>query len=72
MLEYAWGEVDWRADLLTPAEPVRDGHLLVSDAPGLGYRLNADVVDAHRLRTPRSGNSSRIVPDRDSPMPVRA
>ena len=62
ILEYAWGEVAWRADLLTPAEPVVDGHLLVSHAPGLGYRLNADVVAAHRVDRPSAADSSRVQP----------
>jgi galactonate dehydratase len=68
ILEYAWGEVHWRADLLLPAEPVRDGYLLVSGAPGLGHRLNPDVVDAHRLTRPRIANSSWVVPGMDRPM----
>jgi len=62
ILEYAWGEVDWRARLLTPAEPVQDGYLTVSEAPGLGYRLNAEVVAAHRRAEPRVADSARVVP----------
>ncbi|TVQ26882.1 MAG: mandelate racemase/muconate lactonizing enzyme family protein [Spirochaetaceae bacterium] len=49
ILEYAWGEVDWRAELTEPGEAIRDGYLSVSDAPGLGYHLNPDVVAAHRV-----------------------
>ncbi len=52
ILEYAWGEVDWRADLLLPREPIEDGYLEVSKAPGLGYRLNPAVIAAHRRETP--------------------
>jgi galactonate dehydratase len=52
ILEYAWGEVDWRADLLLPREPIENGYLEVSKTPGLGYRLNPDVVAAHRRETP--------------------
>ena len=48
-LEFVPGDVEWRASLLTPSEPVFDGWFTVSDAPGLGVRLNSDVVDAHRL-----------------------
>ncbi|MCB0127229.1 MAG: mandelate racemase/muconate lactonizing enzyme family protein, partial [Caldilineaceae bacterium] len=33
ILEYAWGEVDWRAQLLEPAERIEDGYLIVSDEP---------------------------------------
>lgn len=72
VLEYAWGEVDWRADLLMPAEPIRDGYLLVSDAPGLGHRLNPDVVDAHRLARPSVANSSRVVRGMDRPISAGA
>jgi galactonate dehydratase len=49
ILEYAWGEVDWRAELIEPREAIRDGVLSVSDAPGLGYRLNPDAIAAHRV-----------------------
>lgn len=62
ILEYAWGEVDWRADLLTPREPVEDGHLILSDAPGLGCRLNPDVVAAHRAAAPGAADSARVRP----------
>ena len=62
ILEYAWGEVDWRADLLTPAEPVEDGHVLVSDRPGLGYRLNPDIVARQRVAQASAADSSKVVP----------
>ena len=48
ILEHAWGEVDWRADLLDPPERVVDGHLLLSDRPGIGHRLNPQMVAAHQ------------------------
>jgi len=60
VLEYAWGEVDWRADLITPREPVQDGYLIVSDTPGLGYRLNMDVVAAHRREVPSTVDSTKV------------
>ena len=60
ILEYAWGEANWRADLLTPREPVVDGYLRISDAPGLGYRLNPDVVAAHRLNMASMQDSTRV------------
>ena len=61
ILEYAWGEVDWREGLLTPTEPVEEGHLLVSDAPGLGYRLNPEILDMHRVATLTTVDSSKVV-----------
>lgn len=60
ILEYAWGEVDWRADLLSPSEPVQNGHLLVSDRPGLGYTLNPDVLAAHRRSEADTRDSSKV------------
>ena len=48
ILEYAWGEVSWREALLDPPEPIVDGMLRLSDRPGLGHSLNADVLEAHR------------------------
>lgn len=40
ILEYAFGEVDWRHTLIEPAEQFVDGYVEVSDAPGLGVRLS--------------------------------
>jgi galactonate dehydratase len=65
ILEYAWGEVGWRSELLTPAEPIQDGHLLLSSRPGLGYCLNSEVVARHRQAEPRAADSSRVVPGLD-------
>ncbi len=60
ILEYAWGEVDWRADLITPREPVQDGYLTVSDTPGLGYELNMEIVAAHRREVPGTADSTKV------------
>jgi len=60
ILEYAWGEADWRADLITPSEPIQDGHLMLSDAPGLGYTLNWDLVEAHRRTRPTTKDSTKV------------
>lgn len=40
MLEYAFGEVPWRAELLSPLEDVAGGALSLSPRPGLGVELN--------------------------------
>jgi len=58
ILEYAWGEAHWRADLLDPPERVEDGHLVLPDGPGLGHRLNMEVVEEHRVRQPSARDSS--------------
>jgi galactonate dehydratase len=60
ILEYAWGEVDWRASLITPVEPIRDGYLYLYQAPGLGYGLNDDIVAAHRQATPTTTDSTKV------------
>lgn len=41
ILEYAWGEVDWRSALVAPSERVINGFIDVSHHPGLGI----DLVD---------------------------
>jgi galactonate dehydratase len=62
ILEYAWGEVDWRADLLDPPECIKNGHLILSQEPGLGHRLNAATVEKHRARTASSRDSAKVRP----------
>jgi galactonate dehydratase len=47
-LEYAWGEVPWRADLVQPPERIEHGELLLPEGPGLGVALNEAVVAAQR------------------------
>lgn len=40
VLEHAYGEVPWRAELISPPEDVRGGALTLSSSPGLGIALN--------------------------------
>jgi galactonate dehydratase len=48
ILEYAYGEVPWRAELIEPPEPLGPGGLLsVPDRPGLGIKLNEKVAREH-------------------------
>jgi len=61
ILEYAWGEVDWRAELLQPAERIEDGHLVLSQEPGLGHRLNPALVEKHRRGNASTADSSKVV-----------
>ena len=51
VLEYAFGEVDWRGALVRPAEEVVAGYIRVPDAPGLGIELDEAVLAAHRLHS---------------------
>ena len=46
-LEHAVGEVDWRADLIDPAERIEDGRLLLPPVPGLGATLDWRSVRRH-------------------------
>ena len=49
ILEFQWGEADWRGELLQPAELFNNGKLTVSDAPGWGVSLNQSVLESHSL-----------------------
>jgi galactonate dehydratase len=51
VLEYAHGEVQWRADIVGGAEIVIDGHLHLTDSPGLGLEL---ITTQSALRHVRS------------------
>jgi galactonate dehydratase len=46
-LEYAWGEVPWRADVVVPPECIVDGELVVPAGPGLGISLDDGTLAAH-------------------------
>ena len=39
ILEYAWGEVEWRAELTEPPEKIVNGFIEVTDRAGLGITL---------------------------------
>ncbi|MEC8891670.1 MAG: mandelate racemase/muconate lactonizing enzyme family protein [Chloroflexota bacterium] len=45
-LEHAIDEVDWRAEVIQPAERVENGHLLINRTPGLGSQLNLDMLSS--------------------------
>ncbi len=61
-LEHAWGEADWRADLLDPPERIEDGCLVLPDGPGLGHKLNEEMLAAHRVNVPSAANSTKVEP----------
>ena len=48
-LEYAWGEVPWRHDLVAPRERIVDGELVLPTEPGLGITLDEATVSEHRV-----------------------
>lgn len=47
ILEFQWGEVGWRGDLIDPPERFENGSIAVSDAPGFGIELNDAVAAEH-------------------------
>jgi L-alanine-DL-glutamate epimerase-like enolase superfamily enzyme len=50
ILEYQLGDVPWIDELLSSPVPLRDGHLHLSDAPGLGVRLDHAAVARYRAQ----------------------
>jgi galactonate dehydratase len=48
-LEFQWGEVDWRSDLLIPPEQFEQGTIRVPHRPGLGVELNEKVARTHLM-----------------------
>jgi galactonate dehydratase len=49
LLEFQWGEVDWRQNVLNPPERFENGTMRVPESPGFGIELNEKVVRAHLL-----------------------
>jgi len=49
LLEFQWGEVGWRSDLVKPQERFERGTLRVPDRPGFGIELNDAVARAHAI-----------------------
>jgi len=47
ILEYAWGECDWRAELVGGGERLHNGHMLLPEMPGLGVDFNHALAEAH-------------------------
>ena len=47
ILEYQWGEVPWRAELIDPPESIHEGKIRLSDRPGFGVELNDRVIARH-------------------------
>jgi galactonate dehydratase len=47
LLEFQWGEIDWRHEVLAPHEIFERGTIQVPERPGFGIELNDRVVRAH-------------------------
>ncbi len=44
ILEFSYGEVPWRAELIDPPEQIVDSALVISNRPGLGIKLNEKIA----------------------------
>jgi len=49
ILEFSFGEVPWRAELIDPPEQVTDSALVLSRRPGLGIELNEKTAAKHAV-----------------------
>ncbi len=49
ILEYSYGEVDWRTELIDPPEQLSAGCIELTKRPGLGAKLNDKRVGPHRV-----------------------
>jgi L-alanine-DL-glutamate epimerase-like enolase superfamily enzyme len=47
VMEFHAHDVPWWADLVDGEPPIKDGYILLGDAPGHGMTLNEDVARAH-------------------------
>jgi len=52
ILEYGWGEVGWRHELILPHETIRCGYVYSHNRPGLGIELNPEILEAYRVLLP--------------------
>lgn len=49
ILEHAYGEVPWRADLINPPEKFVNGRIRLTGAPGLGIEWNEAATKGHLI-----------------------
>jgi len=49
-------DVPWKSTLVTRAPEVKDGHIMLSTAPGWGAEINEDVLRAHPWPGPPSSS----------------
>jgi galactonate dehydratase len=49
ILEFSYGEVPWRAELIYPPEEVSNGALVLSNRPGLGITLNEKIASQYAV-----------------------
>jgi galactonate dehydratase len=44
ILEFSYGEVPWRAEVISPPESLDRGHIVLTSRPGLGIELNETIL----------------------------
>ena len=49
ILEYAFGEVEWRSQLIQPTEYVENGFITIPQVPGLGLELDETILERQRV-----------------------
>jgi galactonate dehydratase len=49
LLEFQWGEVAWRHDILNPPERFENGAIRLTDRPGFGIELNETLLRTHLM-----------------------
>ncbi len=49
ILEFSFGEVPWREEVIEPPERMEKGYLTLSEKPGLGIALNDKLVGKHKV-----------------------
>jgi galactonate dehydratase len=49
ILEFSYGEVPWRAELIDPPEQIVDGALVLTGRPGLGVTLNEKTAQKYAV-----------------------
>ena len=49
ILEFSYGEVPWRAELIEPPEDLEKGRIVLSQRPGLGITLNEKTMAKYKV-----------------------
>jgi galactonate dehydratase len=49
ILEFSYGEVPWRAELIDPPEALDKGNIVLSRLPGLGITLNEKTIAKYKV-----------------------
>ncbi len=47
ILEFQWGDVPWRDEIIDRPIPIVDGHIEITDQPGIGVELNREALSPY-------------------------